>query len=144
MSAAAPGLRQWRTQKRYMRACISFRATGLQPYDENVVITRKTVFANFSAIASFIWFINKFYSFTRFVIAINPNYFAIFWLLLAINWDDFFILRLLLAINRDDFAKIRLLLAVNRDDSKKKRYYFATFASDKSRWLQLFATFASD
>ena len=44
-SAAAPGLRQRRTQKRYMRSCISFRATGLPPYDENVVITRKTIFS---------------------------------------------------------------------------------------------------
>ena len=32
-SAAAPGLRLRRTQKRYMRACISFRATGLRPSD---------------------------------------------------------------------------------------------------------------
>ena len=32
-SAAAPGLRLRRTQKRYMQACISFRATGLRPSD---------------------------------------------------------------------------------------------------------------
>ena len=32
-SAAASGLRRRRTQKRYMRACIFFRATGLPPYE---------------------------------------------------------------------------------------------------------------